>query len=152
VKHFLNVWNILTTQMPKTSRSDFGNKQMYSRPCNRYESTSGNACTAIRILNFGTRGSWVASFTLRRLYFGERALDINWTGGCVGPIVGLGAVKKKTSLKKIMCRTNTWRAAQRNTCQLRSLWLRLYLWRCIKVSKVLRNMVTASSGSSTLMT
>jgi hypothetical protein len=66
-----------------------------------------------------TRGSWVASFTLRRLYSGERALYTNWIGGCVGPIVGLDAVKKKISLTKITCWTNAWYAAERNTSKAR---------------------------------
>jgi hypothetical protein len=104
------------------SQHNFGIKDTYSRPSTRYEGTSGNACTAIRFLNLGTRGSWVASFTLRRLYSGERALDTNWIGGCVGPIVGLDAVKTKISLTKIMCRTDNWNAAERNTSKVRLLW------------------------------
>jgi hypothetical protein len=51
--------------------------------------------TGVWRYSFGTRWKWMASFTLRRFYLGERAPGTYWIGGCVAPRAGLDAVEKR---------------------------------------------------------
>jgi hypothetical protein len=65
-----------------------------SRPP-RHENVSASGDTTPRILNLGTRGMSVFSFTPRPLYRRERAPGTDWIGGWVGLRAVLDAVKKR---------------------------------------------------------